>query len=203
VNHSLSPFSGEQIVQVTNPDPFAKSVLRSPVLHTPLWMIATAQLFRPAVAAAPLPGAASGREPDHRAPGRDVAAGRLARPHWPRGSPDSCDSDVAAGLARLLVPARRGSGAMPVPPLAVPALLGQGHDCLPARCVLPGPLAAAPARLGSRDGIRRSAGRAASARPVTWHIRRRGGQSRARFRGHRLPHPQGPARRGPGRAGPP
>jgi len=43
---SLSPFSGEQIVQVTNPDPFAKPVLRSPVLHTPLWMISIAQLAR-------------------------------------------------------------------------------------------------------------------------------------------------------------
>jgi hypothetical protein len=32
----LSPSSGEQIVQVTNPDPFAKPVLRSPVLHTPV-----------------------------------------------------------------------------------------------------------------------------------------------------------------------
>src|ERR1700722_2552695 len=46
VSHSLSPFSGEQIVQVTNPDPFAKPILRSPVLHTPLWMIAGAQLAR-------------------------------------------------------------------------------------------------------------------------------------------------------------
>jgi DNA segregation ATPase FtsK/SpoIIIE, S-DNA-T family len=43
---SLSPFSGEQIVQVANPDPFAKPVLRAPVLHTPIWMIATAQAFR-------------------------------------------------------------------------------------------------------------------------------------------------------------
>jgi len=42
----VSPFSGEQNVQVTNPDPFAKPVLRSPVLHTPLWVIATAQLCR-------------------------------------------------------------------------------------------------------------------------------------------------------------
>jgi len=42
----MSPFSGEQIVQVANPDPFAKPVLRSPVMHTPLWMIAAAQLFR-------------------------------------------------------------------------------------------------------------------------------------------------------------
>ena len=43
---NLSPFSGEQIVQVTNPDPFAKPILRSPVLHTPLWMIAAAQACR-------------------------------------------------------------------------------------------------------------------------------------------------------------
>jgi len=42
----LSPFSGEQIVQVTNPDPFAKPVLRSPVLHTPVWIIGCAQLVR-------------------------------------------------------------------------------------------------------------------------------------------------------------
>ena len=38
--------SGEQIVQVANPDPFARPVLRSPVLHTPVWMIAAAQLIR-------------------------------------------------------------------------------------------------------------------------------------------------------------
>jgi S-DNA-T family DNA segregation ATPase FtsK/SpoIIIE len=42
----LSPFSGDQIVQVTNPDPFAKPILRSPVLHTPVWIIACAQLVR-------------------------------------------------------------------------------------------------------------------------------------------------------------
>ena len=42
----MNPFSGEQIVQITNPDPFARPVLRSPVLHTPVWMIAVAQLAR-------------------------------------------------------------------------------------------------------------------------------------------------------------
>jgi len=42
----VNPFSGEQIVQVTNPDPFARPVLRSPVLHTPVWMIAIVQLAR-------------------------------------------------------------------------------------------------------------------------------------------------------------
>ena len=42
----MSPFSGEQIVQVANPDPFARPVLRSPVLHTPVWMIAAARAAR-------------------------------------------------------------------------------------------------------------------------------------------------------------
>ena len=44
MSHSLSPFSGEQIVQVSDPDPFAKPILRSPVLHTPLWMIEVPRL---------------------------------------------------------------------------------------------------------------------------------------------------------------
>jgi len=42
----VNSFSREHNVQVTNPDPFAKPVLRSPVLHTPLWVVAAAQLFR-------------------------------------------------------------------------------------------------------------------------------------------------------------
>ncbi len=105
MSHSLSPFSGEQIVQVTNPDPFAKPVLRSPVLHTPLWMIATAQLFRLLWRLLRFLVRHPGREPDHRGPGRDVAARRLARPRSPCGSPDCRGGDVAAGLARLLVPA--------------------------------------------------------------------------------------------------
>ena len=41
-----SSFSGEQIAQVNNPDPFAVPVWRSPVYHTPGWIIALAQLAR-------------------------------------------------------------------------------------------------------------------------------------------------------------
>ena len=41
-----SSFSGEQIAQVNNPDPFAVPVWRSPVFHTPRWIIALVQLFR-------------------------------------------------------------------------------------------------------------------------------------------------------------
>jgi len=42
----MSAFSGDQIAQVNNPDPFAVPVWRSPVLHTPGWIIALAQLAR-------------------------------------------------------------------------------------------------------------------------------------------------------------
>jgi S-DNA-T family DNA segregation ATPase FtsK/SpoIIIE len=41
-----SGFSGEQIAQVNNPDPFAVPVWRSPVFRTPGWIIAIVQLFR-------------------------------------------------------------------------------------------------------------------------------------------------------------
>jgi DNA segregation ATPase FtsK/SpoIIIE, S-DNA-T family len=42
----MSTFSGEQLAQVRNPDPFAVPVWRSPVYRTPGWMIAAAQLAR-------------------------------------------------------------------------------------------------------------------------------------------------------------
>jgi hypothetical protein len=42
----MSTFSGDQIAQVNNPDPFAAPVWRSPVLHTPGWVIAIVQDFR-------------------------------------------------------------------------------------------------------------------------------------------------------------
>jgi S-DNA-T family DNA segregation ATPase FtsK/SpoIIIE len=41
-----STFSGEQIAQVNNPDPFAAPAWRSPVYHTPFWIIAIVQLAR-------------------------------------------------------------------------------------------------------------------------------------------------------------
>ncbi|MGO9080188.1 MAG: FtsK/SpoIIIE domain-containing protein [Streptosporangiaceae bacterium] len=42
----MTAFSGDQVAQVNNPDPFAVPVWRSPVLHTPGWIIALAQLVR-------------------------------------------------------------------------------------------------------------------------------------------------------------
>jgi S-DNA-T family DNA segregation ATPase FtsK/SpoIIIE len=41
-----STFSGEQLAQVNNPDPFAAPVWRSPVYHTPGWIIAAVQIAR-------------------------------------------------------------------------------------------------------------------------------------------------------------
>ena len=42
----MSAFSGEQLAQVDNPDPFAPPVWRSPVYHTPGWVITIVQLAR-------------------------------------------------------------------------------------------------------------------------------------------------------------
>src|SRR5215469_8438331 len=42
----MSTFSGEQLAQVNNPDPFAAPVWRSPVYHTPGAIIAAVQIAR-------------------------------------------------------------------------------------------------------------------------------------------------------------
>jgi S-DNA-T family DNA segregation ATPase FtsK/SpoIIIE len=42
----MSTFSGDQIAQVNNPDPFAPPVWRSPVFHTPGWIITIVQAWR-------------------------------------------------------------------------------------------------------------------------------------------------------------
>jgi S-DNA-T family DNA segregation ATPase FtsK/SpoIIIE len=43
-------FSGQQLAQIDNPDPFAPPVWRSPVYHTPGWVITIVQLIRAIVA---------------------------------------------------------------------------------------------------------------------------------------------------------
>jgi S-DNA-T family DNA segregation ATPase FtsK/SpoIIIE len=42
----MSAFSGDQLAQVNNPDPFAPPLWRSPVYHTPGWIIVIVQLAR-------------------------------------------------------------------------------------------------------------------------------------------------------------
>jgi DNA segregation ATPase FtsK/SpoIIIE, S-DNA-T family len=42
----MTAFSGQQLAQVDNPDPFAPPVWRSPIYHTPGWIIVLVQLTR-------------------------------------------------------------------------------------------------------------------------------------------------------------
>jgi DNA segregation ATPase FtsK/SpoIIIE, S-DNA-T family len=46
----MTAFSGQQLAQIDNPDPFAPPVWRSPVYHTPGWMIIIVQLVRVIIA---------------------------------------------------------------------------------------------------------------------------------------------------------
>jgi hypothetical protein len=42
----ITSYSGQQLAQIDNPDPFAPPAWRSPVYHTPYWVIAIVQLCR-------------------------------------------------------------------------------------------------------------------------------------------------------------
>ena len=46
----MSAYSGQQLAQLDNPDPFAPPVWRSPVYHTPGWVITVVQLARVIIA---------------------------------------------------------------------------------------------------------------------------------------------------------
>src|SRR5436305_4055236 len=46
----MSAYSGQQLAQVDNPDPFAPPVWRSPIYHTPGWVIVIVQLVRVLIA---------------------------------------------------------------------------------------------------------------------------------------------------------
>ena len=117
----VNPFSGEQIVQITNPDPFARPVLRSPVLHTPVWMIAVAQLARLLwrlvrfIARHPVASLIAARAV------RGLALPGLARARRYRPGPGRHRRCLAPVLAGLVVPAGRLTDAGPVPALALPA----------------------------------------------------------------------------------
>ena len=125
---NLSPFSGEQIVQVTNPDRFARPVLRSPVLHTPVWMIACAQLLRLLGRIRAPDRPASRRQPHRGGPGRVLARARLAWPGHHRRPHHHDRCDVAGQVARVVGPARCRADAGTVAPLALPPPVACGHD---------------------------------------------------------------------------
>ena len=42
----ITSYSGQQLAQVDNPDPFAPPAWRSPIYHTPGWVITIVQLGR-------------------------------------------------------------------------------------------------------------------------------------------------------------
>ncbi len=46
----MSAYSGQQLAQLDNPDPFAPPAWRSPVYHTPGWVITIVQLVRVLIA---------------------------------------------------------------------------------------------------------------------------------------------------------
>ena len=176
----MSTFSGEQIAQVNNPDPFAVPVWRSPVLpHARL-----GDHHRPALAGCWRPW--SGSSPGIRVidlaaagAGRGLVATGLARPGRPgRWSPPRSLAGWRWRWPRLVRPVRRRPGAGQVAALALPAALGRGHDHRPPGPGLPGPSAAAGARQGHLDPVHRpgagpascpaSRPRTSPAAPRTW-----------------------------------
>ena len=74
----MTAFSGQQLAQVDNPDPFAPPVWRSPIYHTPGWIITIVQLSRASDRPGQVPGPASGAGPGARRPRRSPGA-------WPDG----------------------------------------------------------------------------------------------------------------------
>jgi hypothetical protein len=80
----MSAFSGEQIAQVNNPDPFAPPVWRSPVYHTPGWLITIVQLARAIKALIAFLVRAPGHDADRRGAGVVVVAAGLGPARsWP------------------------------------------------------------------------------------------------------------------------
>ena len=123
----MSRFSGEQLAQVDNPDPFAPPVWRSPVYHTPGWVITVVQLVRLIVAVVRFLA---------RHPLLDLAAAVLglswSLAGWP--GPVILTVTVAAGLdllavarASVVLSVHRPAGAGQVAPLALTS--GTGWPC--------------------------------------------------------------------------
>ena len=120
----MSTFSGDQIAQVNNPDPFAVPVWRSPVFHTPGWVITIVQLFRAVKALIVFLA---------RHPLTTLTAVALGlsgyRFGWPGPvTPGRLDhggaGGVAVAVARLVPPSHHRPGAGQVAALALPAALG-------------------------------------------------------------------------------
>ncbi len=149
----ISSFSGDQIAQVNNPDPFAVPVWRSPVFHTPGWIIAVAQLIRGLWALIRFAAR-------HPIADTAVALGLLAWRvmGWP--GPVVLVLILAAALLiwrwrlpGLVLPVGVAPGAGQVAPLALRQALGRGHDHLAAGADVPGPPVAPRPGQGDLDAV--------------------------------------------------
>ena len=158
--------TGEQVAQLTNPDPFAVPVLRAPVYRTPGWIIAVVQLGRLLWWLARL---------IVRHPVTDAVLAVLVlvwlNAGWPGLVALVLVVVAVLGVWRWAWPVLvRPLGRHPCPwqaaVLVLPAPLGRGDDHRRPGVLLPGPPAAAGARQGGRDPVHRPGGGAAGVRPV-------------------------------------
>ncbi len=150
----MRDFTGEQIAQVDNADPFAAPVWRSPVHRTPEWVIWLVQLVRLLVRVIWFL---------IRHPLLDVAAGLViltwAKAGWPgvailANVTIGVPGDAAAVAAGLVRPARHRAGPVPVAVAGLPAPLAGRHDHRRAGTDLPGPGHPAGARQGPGRDVR-------------------------------------------------
>ena len=189
----MSAFSGDQIAQVNNPDPFAVPVWRSPVYHTPGWVITIVQLARAVKALIAFLA---------RHPLATLTAAVLAlawyRFGWPgpvilTASDRRGAGGVVVAVAGLVPPPRARPGAGEVAALALPAALGRGHDHRPPGPGLPGAAAAAGHGQGHLHAVHRPGADRDRVRPVRRGLRppRRGPGPRVRRAA--VPGPVGPA----------
>ena len=199
--HPMRDFTGEQIAQVDNPDPFASPVWRSPVHRTPEWVIWLVQLLRLPGPGGLVPDPPSAARRGGRARARSPGLRPAGRAWWPgRRRPWPCLATLRLWRPRLVRPAHHRPGPVPVAVVVLPAALAGGHDHQPASrrstgagspCPVLGKVQAGPC--ADLVTVRLVSGQSPTG------LRRPGRGAGARVRGLLLPDPHRPA--GPGRAG--
>ena len=189
-----SAYSGQQLAQVDNPDPFAPPVWRSPDLpHARL-----GDHDRPAGPGdrrhTQVPGPAPGARPGARRPGPRLEPGRMARPGHPHRHRDRAAHRLAVALAWVVLPVHRLPGPRQVAALALPAALAGRADHRPPGAGVPRPGPGAGARQGPLHPVHRPGARPARLRPGPRRLRRPGREPGPRVRRNPVPGPPGPAR---------
>ena len=186
--------TGEQIAQLTNPDPFAVPVWRAPVYRTPGWIIAVVQLAR-------LLGWLARLIVRH--PVADAVLAVLVLAWLNAGWPGLVAlvlivAVVLAGwrwrwpvsFSRWIAGPARGKWRRWFYRRRWAAVMTIGRP----GPVLPGPAPAAGARQGHLHPVHRPGAGPAGVRPVRRRLRRPGRQPGARVRRHAVPGPHRPLR---------